>query len=166
MIFQQFAARFWIVAILACAASAAGAQVSPGLRPADDLTAVARQAREQRVPIMIVFTQAHCRFCHAAKRDYLVPMQNSAEWGDKVIVREVDIDSSAALRDFEGKAVSHSDFAKRHRVKRVPTVIVVDGQGKPLAPPVVGLMPDFYASYLQHAVAEGLNGMRGAQRAN
>lgn len=153
---KLFATRVWIAAILTCAAASAGAQAGSGLRLADDLTATARQARQQRVPIMIVFTEAGCRYCITAKRDYLVPMRDSAEWRDKVIMLEVDVDSSVRLRDFEGKSVSHSDFAKRHRVKRVPTVIVADDKGKPVAPPIVGLMTDFFALYLQHAVAEGL----------
>jgi len=166
MIFEKLAARVWIAAILTCAVATAGAQAGTALRMADDLTATASQARQQRTPIMMVFTQAGCRYCHTAKRDYLVPMQNDPEWRDKVIMVEIDIDSSARLRDFEGKTVSHSEFAKRHRVNRVPTVIVVDDQGIPVTSSVVGLMADFYALYLQHAVADGLLRVRGAQREN
>ncbi len=160
MIFEKLAARVWIAAILTCAAATAGAQASKALHFADDLTATASQARQQRAPIMLVFTQAGCRYCLAAKRDYLVPMQNSVEWRDKVIMREVDIDSSASLRNFEDQLVSHSDFAKRHQATRVPMVIVVDDQGKPVAPPIVGLMTDFFALYLQQAVEAGLIRLR------
>lgn len=164
---MQLAARVWIAAILTCAAATACAQTGKALRYADDLTAIARQARLQRAPIMVVFTGANCRYCHEAKRDYLVPMQNSAEWRDKVIIREVDIDSSASLRDFEGQTLSHSEFSKRYQVKRVPTVIVMDDQGQPAASPIVGLIAaDFYALYLQQAVEEGLIRLRGAQRQN
>lgn len=75
-------------------------------------------------------------------------------------MREVDIDSSASLRDFEGRPVSHSAFAKRHQVTRVPMVIVVDAQGKPVAPSIDGLMTDFFALYLQQAVEAGLLRLR------
>jgi len=167
MIFKKFSARVWIAAILTCSAATSGAQIITELRFADDLTATARQARQQRTPIMIVFTQAGCRYCHAAKRDYLVPMQNSAELRGKVIIREVDVDSSASLRDFEGQTTSQSEFSKRYQVKRVPTVIVMDDQGKPAASPIVGLSSaDFYALYLQQAIEEGLIRVRGAQREN
>lgn len=94
-------------------------------------------------------------------------MQNSAEWRDKVIMLEVDVDSSARLRDFEGKTVSHSEFSKRYSVKRVPTVIVMDDQGKPAASPIVGLISaDFYDLYLQQAVEGGLIRQRSAHRDN
>lgn len=167
MIINQLSARICIAVILTCAAAPAAAQINTALRAADDLTATAAQARQQRVPIMIVFTQASCRFCHTAKRVHLVPMKHSAEWRDKVIMLEVDVDSGASLRDFEGKTVSHSEFSKRYNVKRVPTVIVMDDQGKPAASPIVGLISaDFYDLYLQQAVEGGLIRLRSAQREN
>jgi thioredoxin-related protein len=116
---------------------------------------------------MIVFTKAGCPYCYTAKRDYLVPMQNSAEWRDKVIIREVDVDSSATMRDFEGRSVSHGEFSKRYQVTRVPTVIVMNDQGKPAASPLVGLSSDdFYALYLQQAVEAGLIPLRNTRRGN
>lgn len=167
MIFKEFVGRAWIAAILACAAAAAGAQAGNGLRLADDLAAIAAEARERRIPIMIAFTQADCRYCHTAKRDYLIPIQNNAGLRDKVIIREVDVDSSAMLRDFEGRMATQSEFSKRYQVKRVPTVIVMDDTGKPLASPVVGLMAaDFYGLYLQQAIEEGLYGLRSRRRSH
>lgn len=133
---------------------------------ADDLAASARQALQQHKPIMIVFTQTGCRYCAIAKRDYLLPMHNSAEWRDKVIIREVDVDSSARLRDFEGQPISQKAFSKRYQIKKVPTVIVMDDQGKPAASAIVGLSAaDFYGLYLQQAVEEGQIRMRSTQRA-
>ncbi len=164
MIFNEFVRRVWIAAILACVAAAAAAQSTGELRLADDLAAVARQAREYRTPIMIAFTQASCRYCDAAKRDYLVPMDRSAELRDKVIIIEVDIDSESTLRDFGGQTISHREFSQRYQVKKVPTVIVMDDGGRPVASPIVGLMAeDFYRLYLQQAIDEGLIRMRGTR---
>lgn len=161
MVFQEFVRRFWVAAILACAAAGAAAQTGNALRQADDLAATARDARERRIPIMVAFTQAGCRYCRTAKRDYLIPMQNSAELRDKVLILEVDIDSNTPLRDFRGNATTPGEFAKRYQVKQVPAVIVMDDAGKPLAPPVVGLpAADFYGLYLDQAIEEGLSRMR------
>jgi len=161
MIFKEFVRSVGIVAILACAATTAGAQTRSELRFADDLAATAREARERRIPIMIAFTQASCPYCLTAKREYLIPMQNSIGLRDKVIIREIDIDSGAELRDFEGQALTQDEFSKRYQVKRVPTVIVMDDKGKPLASPIVGLMAaDFYGLYLEKAIEEGLYRMR------
>lgn len=161
MILNQFVTRVGVAVILACAAIPACAQTGKALRPADDLTATARLARQQHAPVMIVFTQADCSYCITAKRDYLLPMENSAEWRVKIIIREVDIDSSASMRDFQGQAVSRSEFSRRYRVTRVPTVIVLDYQGKPAASPIVGLSSgDFYGYYLQQAVESGRSALR------
>jgi thioredoxin-related protein len=164
MIFKEFVARFWITAILACAAAAAAAQSAGELRLAGDLAAVARQAREQRIPVMLAFTQAGCKYCDAARRDYLVPMNRSAKLRDKVIILEVDIDSESKLRDFEGQPVTHREFSQRYQVKKVPTVIVMDDGGRPVASPIVGLIAeDFYRLYLQQAIDEGLIRMRSTR---
>jgi len=164
MISKEFIGRVWIAAILAWAVTAAAAQPAGELRPADDLAAAARQAREHRIPIMIAFTQTGCEYCDAAKRDYLAPMNRSAGLRDKVIILEIDIDSESKLRDFGGRPVTHRELSQRYHVKKVPTVIVVDDGGKPVASPIVGLVAeDFYRLYLQQAIDEGLVRMRSTR---
>ncbi len=162
MIFKEFLWRIGTAAILTCAAAAAGAQTGGALLPpADDLPATARQARERRTPIMLAFTQASCRYCQTAKRDYLVPMQNNPELRDRIIIREIDLDRSTPLRDFGGQTVAPREFPKRYQVKRVPTVIVVDDMGAPLSSPIIGLLADdFYQIYLERAIEEGLYKLR------
>lgn len=168
MILKEFSGFFRFVAtaaILACAALPAGAKPGSELRFADDLAALASTARTQRAPLLIVFTQASCIHCEIAKRDYLVPMQHDAEFLGKVIIREIDVDSRAKLRDFNGRTISQKEFSQRYRVNRVPTVIVMDDAGAPAAPPIVGLLSDdFYRLYLQQAVDEGRLKMRAARK--
>jgi thioredoxin-related protein len=167
MIFQGFVRHVWIGAILACATASAVGQSAGVLRFAEDLAATGREASERRAPIMIAFTEATCIYCDVAKRDYLVPMQNSAELRDKVIIVEIDVESRANLRDFEGRTVTRKEFSKRYKVQRVPTVVVVDESGQPLAAPIVGLLgDDFYRLYLQQAIEEGLYKLRHSRRTN
>jgi thioredoxin-related protein len=168
MILKKFSGLARLVvtaAILACAAPSAAAKPGSELRFADDLAALAGTARAQRAPLLIVFTQASCIHCEIAKRDYLVPMNHGAEFRGKVIIREIDVDSRARLRDFNGRATSQKEFSLRYRVNRVPTVIVMDDAGTPAAPPVVGLLSDdFYRLYLQQAIEEGQLKMRAARK--
>ncbi|MFN7087614.1 MAG: thioredoxin fold domain-containing protein [Burkholderiales bacterium] len=153
--------RVATVAILACAAAAAGAQDGE-LPHAGDLATVAAQAREHRTPVMLAFTQASCRFCQIAKRDYLVPLHRNPAWRERVVIREVDLDRGTPLRDFGGQTVTPREFAHRYRVSRVPTVIVVDDKGAVLSSPVTGLLADdFYQLYLERAIEEGLYRLRG-----
>ena len=151
--------RALIVAILALTALPASS--GEALTLADDLAATAVEAGKRRVPVMIVFTEATCPYCTRAKRDYLVPMQSRGPFADKVIVREVDVASDRRLRDFAGRLTNHSEYARSMQVRLVPTVLVVDTRGEPVAAPIVGLLaPDFYQLYLEQAVEAGLLKLR------
>jgi hypothetical protein len=47
------------------------------------------------------------------------------------------------------------------QVRLVPTVLVVDTRGEPVAAPIVGLLaPDFYQLYLEQAVEAGVLKLR------
>lgn len=168
MILKKFSGLARLVvtaAILTCAAPSAAAEPGSELRFTDDLVALAGAARAQRAPLLIVFTQASCVHCEIAKRDYLVPMNHGAEFLGQVIIREIDVDSRARLRDFNGRTISQKEFSRRYRVNRVPTVIVMDDAGAPAAPPIVGLLADdFYRLYLQQAIDEGQLKMRAARK--
>jgi thioredoxin-related protein len=135
----------------------AGAQ----LQAAGDLAQLTAGARAQQAPILIAFMQKTCPYCRVARRDYLVPLQNDPRWRDRVLIREVDVDSDAPLRDFDGNATTHRDFAREHGVRRVPTVMAFDAGGKAVAPPIIGLLTeDFYRLYIEQAVEAGLVAMR------
>jgi thioredoxin-related protein len=163
MLSSRFLPRLLVAAILACASALPCAQSTGQLPRADDFATLAKEARARRAPIMIAFVQETCIYCAIAKRDYLVPMHLDAGLRDQVIIREVDIDRHAELRDFTGKAAAPKDFSRRYRVKRVPTVVVVDDRGELLAPPVVGLLSEhFYGLYLQQAMEAGLIKLRAA----
>jgi thioredoxin-related protein len=143
-------------AILACAPTVSGAPPSRQLQAADDLAATARQARANGVPILLAFTETGCPYCARARNDYLLPLQAGAAYGAKVIIREIDIRRDGELRGFSGEQLTPRNFSRRYRVSKVPTVIVVDHAGNPLAEPVVGLLSeDFYQSYLERAIDAG-----------
>ena len=149
--------------ILACACVATAVHADP-LPLASDLEAAARTAREQRAPVLIAFTLKNCPYCAIARRDHLEPLRASDKWRNKAILLELQIDGTQALRDFSGNATTARDFARRYAVRRVPTVIVFDDQGKPAATPLVGLSSgDFYTLYLEQALESGLIQMRYPQ---
>lgn len=152
--------RSRVVGILACATTIAAA-AGPALIMAGDLGQTAAQARRLRAPVLIVFTQRSCPYCTIAKRDYLVPLQQSPQWRRRVLIREVDIDEQIPVRDFGGEAGTARAFAQRVEVKKVPTVIVFDADGRVVSPPIVGLLTrDFYGLYLEQAIEAGLVAMR------
>jgi len=171
LILNSFLLRFTrglVIAILACTCLSAAAQTGAArepLRMADDLQAAAQQAREQRVPLLLAFMLKTCPYCAAARRDYLEPMQADAQWRDKVIMLEIELDTPRALRGFDGTETTSRDFAKLHNIRSVPTIIVVDDRGNPATSPLIGLSSgDFYGLYLQQAIEAGLIAMRADAR--
>lgn len=105
--------------------------------------------------------QQSCPYCAIARRDYLVPLQSAAQWQGRVLIREIEVDRSTAMHDFAGAATTHRAYARSLGVKRVPTLIVFDGDGQPVAPPITGLLADdFYQLYIEQAMEAGLARMR------
>ena len=146
------------ILILACTVGAARAQQRfPPLDFADDLAALGTLAVARGTPIMLVFTRPDCPFCMRAKKDHLEPLRVSENYGAKIIIREIAAgDHLTVLREFEGNLTTHGEFARKHEVRMVPTVMVVDAQGRPLAEPLIGLTsPDFYNLYLEQAIDAG-----------
>jgi thioredoxin-related protein len=79
-----------------------------------------------------------------------------------VLIREVETDRSTPMRDFAGTATTHRAFARSHDVRKVPTLMVFDSDGKPVGPPLTGLLTqDFYQLYIEQAIEGGLTRMRG-----
>lgn len=132
------------------------------LQQAVDLSQVAAEARAKRTPILVAFMQKSCPYCAIARKNHLLPMQSDSKWGSRVLIREVDVDRNTALRDFAGASTTHRDFARLHQVRKVPTLIVFDADGKPVDSPLVGLISeDFYRLYIEQAIESGLTKMRG-----
>ena len=124
------------------------------LPPASDLRVDAVASNNGRLPIVLFFDRVECPYCERALREYLVPMSQES-WKDRALFRQVEIDRPLALIDFDGRPTTHAGLAERFRVSLSPTVIVVDGSGKVLSGPLVGLMTvDFYGAYLESALAE------------
>ena len=128
---------------------------------AHDLADDGRTSARERKPILLFFDRQECRYCEQALREYLVPMSRD-EWKDRALFRQVDIDRPLALTDFDGKVTTHEALAARFGVSLSPTVLVVDGRGRILAGPLVGLTTvDFYGAYLENALAEAAKKLAG-----
>ncbi|MEW5965479.1 MAG: thioredoxin fold domain-containing protein [Pseudomonadota bacterium] len=114
-------------------------------------------AAKRRVPIMVLFTTPTCPYCDIVKRDYLVPMHKDRAYRPRVLIRELTVNSDAALTGFDGKPTTEAAFAAAAKVFVVPTVMVFDPRGEPVGEPIVGLLiPDFYFGYLEAAIEDGL----------
>ncbi len=132
---------------------------------ASDLQEDARQAREQHLPLLVFFSARSCHYCEQMRSLFLEPMYASGDYADKVIMREVQVESGRMLRDFKGKKVSHADYAHRSGVALTPQILFFDPAGMELVPALVGLStPEFFSGYLEEAIDTALARMRAARR--
>lgn len=156
---KQAVARWLAIVAWACGTALA----ADALPPARDLQKDARAARDLRGVVVLVFSGDDCRYCRRALHDYLIPMSQTEYYRARVVMRQVEAFSDLEMKDFQGRRIPHRALAARHGVRVVPTVLVVDFEGRPLAKPVVGLLTeDFYTYYLDQAISEGLDKVRGA----
>lgn len=158
--------RIFAVIVSLCASVLAFAAPEHGRLPATrDLSALADQARERRLPILVMFSQRGCPYCTVVEEDFLEPMLRSGDYRDKIIMRRVMVDSFTPIRDFDGEEVDAGEFARRYQGYLTPTVVFLDAGGRELAPRVVGITtPDFYGGRLDEGIELSLSRLRPQAR--
>lgn len=139
---------------------------APEVTPSRDLSADARLAEQRALPILLTFSSSSCGYCEQLEREILKPMLISGDYEDKVLIRKVMIDGHRTLIDFDGGAVDGAELAQRYDINMVPTVVLVDGQGRELAERMVGVSTlEFYAGYLDQNIDLALQRLRGGRTA-
>jgi thioredoxin-related protein len=139
----------------------AGAVGANGLQAASDLAADAGAARQRSVPILVMFNAKGCPYCHVVREYYVEPLARSPQFGDRVILRVVDVDGYDRLVDFDGSVTDHSAFASRHSVTLTPVLKFFGPDGRELAPQLIGLTTeDFYGWYLEQRLSDALDRLR------
>jgi len=127
-----------------------------------DLQAEGRLAHERNLPIVLMFSAENCGYCTMLKRDFLQPMIYSGAYQDKALFRVIQLGYGKSVRDFDGSMIDSNDLALRYKVKVTPTLVFVDGAGRPMAPKMVGMStPDFYGAYLDEAITTAYYHVRG-----
>jgi len=155
-----------LLAIILAWFTAVGAQARDKVEIplARDFTLAATIARTKNVPILVLFSRRDCAFCTQLRQEFLLPMRRNAEYESKVIMRQVDVGSSAPLRTFSGKATTHARFASENQIKLTPTIKLFDAEGHELTEPLIGLTtPDFYGGFLDQRIDQALAKVRGGK---
>lgn len=150
----------WVPSTLGAAPGA-----SPGIVPARDLAADAREMRARGSVMLVLFSQAGCRWCERARNEVLLPLQNDPTSRGRVVLREIALDQDASLTDFAGRKTTHRQFSRGENARFTPTLIVYGPDGARLAEPIVGFRTaDFYAEYVNRAIEEGLGRLQPPSR--
>ncbi|CAH1747436.1 conserved protein of unknown function [Thauera humireducens] len=147
-----------MAAILACVPIALSA-APPALPKASDLAGDAATMRSERMPMVVLYSQAGCSYCETA-RSYLMPMSAPEAQGRRALFRQIDIDSDAALVDFSGTRSTHRVVARTQKARFTPTVRVFDADGRAVGDDIVGMrLEDFYGQYVENAIDEARSRM-------
>ena len=119
---------------------------------ATDFATHGRRAASLDAPLVVLVSLRDCVYCGPIRQRELAPLVRSGKYE----VREIGLDSSATVRDFDGSTTTGVAWARAHGVKVSPTVLFLDTRGRPVADPLIGAgLPDFYGAYLDDAIARG-----------
>ena len=132
--------------------SKTAAQQQAAVPLATDFAAHARRASSLDVPLIVLVSLRDCVYCGPIRQRELAPLVRSGKYE----VREIGMDSTTPVQDFDGSTTTGVAWARAHGVKVSPTVLFLDTNGRPVADPLIGAgLPDFYGAYLDDAIARG-----------
>lgn len=134
------------------ASTAAAAETLP---LAADLAADGRAAAGAGRVIVLLYSLPGCPWCERVRTAYLAPLARDPDAARGILLREIDIDSAAALVDFAGGHTTHREFARRNQVRFTPLVAFLGPDGEALAAPLAGFSSaEYYGAYLERRIAE------------
>ena len=155
-----------LIVFLVCVGSAAGVVIAAndatvGVPAAADFSADAKAAASKGIPILVVVTRDDCTYCATIKKKILLPMQRNKRYRYRIIMREVNVDWSAAVTDFNGERVSAIHWAKQYQATFTPTVLLLDPSGREATERLVGINTvEMYGWYLDRSIAAATGSMQ------
>ena len=124
---------------------------------AQNLKADGDAAAAAKKPILLFFNLTGCHYCRGALREVIVPMFRNAGWRAALEFRQITVDDGNSMIDFDGQKIENIAFAQQRKGTFTPTVMVVDGNGKLLGEPLVGIANfDFYGAYVDALVNKAI----------
>ncbi|MCU7919368.1 MAG: thioredoxin fold domain-containing protein [Candidatus Thiodiazotropha sp. (ex Epidulcina cf. delphinae)] len=94
-------------------------------------------ARKRHSPILVVFGADECGYCVRLMEEVIEPLSLQSD-RKLPLIREFDIYSSGKITDFNGDPIRSRQFKSRYQVYAIPTLFILDADGKPLTDPIVG----------------------------
>lgn len=146
---------FWFVEAAAEGGSAKETISLPyvEIKKGTDLATDGDDANKKQIPVLMFFSMKHCPFCIEVEEDYLKPMLRNAAYDNKVIIRKIRIDGTDKVRDFSGTEHDAADFSDIYNVSMVPTLVLVDSNGKKISPSIIGIAnAHYYSDELDKAI--------------
>ncbi|MES9942418.1 MAG: thioredoxin fold domain-containing protein [Candidatus Thiodiazotropha sp. 6PLUC2] len=102
-----------------------------------NLSDISTTAQKNHTPIVVVFESETCGYCRRLKQEILQPLSETISLQPPVVM-EFDIFSGGKITDFNGDKIRSRQFKERYHIFAVPTLLILDHEGNPLADPIVG----------------------------
>ncbi len=113
-----------------------------------DFREAGREAAARDLPLLVIFSAGHCRWCHIAEDEFLRPMLYSGAYDDRVLMRKVDMEGGPVI-GFDGQRGEAREVARTLGARLTPSVLMFDHHGQRLAPPLIGItVVDYYGGQL------------------
>ena len=159
MIPMQFLVRAVFVLVFLAVAIESAAQSK--LRMANDLHGLGRESGLRKIPVVLFFSSVHCEYCDLVRDEFLNHLSTDPAFMNKLLLREVRMDSIRPLLDFSRQSITHATFTEQRVIEFVPTIQFTDGVGDILVEDIVGVTTlGFYGAYLEQAIEQSLNTLR------
>lgn len=127
---------------------------------ATDLYADGQSARAEEKAILLLVSQEQCSFCVQIKQEVIGPMIRSGDYENRLIIRELLLDTGSEVIDFKGVHRESPDFAHDYKVSLTPTLLFLDANGKELTAKMVGIQtPDMFYYYVDQSIQEALGNL-------
>jgi len=126
-----------------------------------DMSEIAKIAREKSLPIMLVFSADHCPYCEILENEIIKPMIFSGDYTNRALIYKINIDDSNKIIDFDGEQISNFDFASNQNAYVTPTMVFLDPNGKELYKRILGVNTvEMFGGRVDQALAASLNKLR------
>lgn len=113
---------------------------SASFQELQDLQLLAERAKQTGLPILLMFGAEWCEFCEQLVEEVFNPMTMRGYYdGRVVLMRHVGVDEQQPIRGLQGKLIKKSEWAYELNADLTPTVIFLDGDGREVAPRIVGI---------------------------
>ncbi len=131
------------------------------LRIANDLHNLGRESDIRKIPVVLFFSSKHCEYCDLVRNEFLKHLLTDPAFVNRLLLREVRMDSTRRLLDFNRRSITHTAFTEQRAIQLVPTIQFTDGLGDMLVEDIVGLTTlGFYGAYLEKAIEQSLSTLR------
>ncbi len=115
------------------------------------------KALNERQIILVLVSQNGCSYCEQITEQFLNPMYSGGLYQQKVLFRELNMDQSDSITDFDGLAISPRQFARRYQASLTPTLLFLGPSGQRLVSNLIGINTiEFYGYYLDQAIDQAI----------